>query len=85
MCSTAANQTLRVMLMKKLRSGKDADKIVEGVRRSLAYIRTLEPGLRETVRHCYSISSRASTGLQICLVFGAAVSALFIREKPLSK
>lgn len=83
--ATVANQTLRRQLESELRSGKDATRIAERVRQSLAYIKTLEPEVREIVRDCYSKSTRAAFGLQICLVAGAAISAWFIREKKLSK
>lgn len=83
--SSAANQTLRAALKQRLGSGTDADKIVGNVRRSLQYIKTLDPALRQLVRSSYELSTRAAFGLQIVLVAGAAASAWAIREKPLSR
>lgn len=83
--ASAANQTLRSALKTRLGSGDQADTIVENVRRSLSYIKTLDPELKTLVRSSYEISTRAAFGLQILLVAGAAVSAWFIREKPLSR
>lgn len=83
--TSVANQTLRMSLQKHLGSGKDADKIVQGVRRSLGYIKGLSPEVKSIVRGSYETSTRAAFGLQIILVAGAAVSAWAIREKPLSK
>ena len=83
--ATIANQSLRAHLKSELRSGKDAEKVAERVRQSLAYIKTLEPGVRAIVRECYAKSTRAAFGLEIGLVAGAAIVAWFIREKKLSK
>jgi len=83
--STAANQTMRSLLVKKLQNGADADKIVEGVRRTLSYIKTLPQETRDIVRSCYLLSNRAAFILDTCIVLGAAVSAWLIREKPLSR
>lgn len=83
--STAANQTLRSALEKRLGSGKEAEQIVEGVRRTLAYIKTLEPETRRLVRGAYGVSTRAAYGVDVGLVVGAAIAAWFITEKPLSR
>lgn len=83
--TSIANQTLRMSLQKHLGSGKDADKIIQGVRRSLKYIKGLSPEVKTIVRSSYETSTRAAFGLQIALVAGAAVSAWAIREKPLSR
>lgn len=83
--ATVANQSLRSALAARLNSGADAADIAERVRQSLAYIRTLEPGVRAIVRECYAGSTRAAFALEIGLVIGAAVSAWFIREKVLGK
>lgn len=83
--ATAANQALRASLTKELGSGKQAARIEQGVRRSLAYIGTLEPEVQKIVKHCYTLSTRTAFVLQVGLVAGAAISAWFIREKPLSK
>jgi len=83
--STAANQVLRKQLEARLRSGKDVDIIVDGVRRNLGFIKTLEPATRTIVRRCYELSIRSAFTLEIGIVAGAAISAWFIREKSLSK
>ncbi|THW12628.1 MFS general substrate transporter [Aureobasidium pullulans] len=83
--ATLANQSLRDNLATALSNGNTAAEIAERVRESLAYINTLEPGVRALVRECYAQSTRAAFGLEIGLVAGAAVSAWFIREKALSK
>lgn len=83
--ATVANQALRTRLREELGSGKDAAKIAEKVRQSLAYIRTLDPEVRAIVRGCYAKSTQAAFGLQIALVTGAALSAWWIREKKLSR
>ncbi|CAC9890517.1 MFS general substrate transporter [Aureobasidium pullulans] len=83
--ATLANQSLRDNLASALSNGNAAAEIAERVRESLAYINTLEPGVRALVRECYAQSTRAAFGLEIGLVAGAAVSAWFIREKALSK
>ena len=83
--ATVANQVLRARLIEELGSGKDAARIERNVRRSLAYIKTLEPEVRDIVKHCYALCARWAFALQVALVAGAAISAWFIREKPLSK
>ncbi|KAF2691722.1 MFS general substrate transporter [Lentithecium fluviatile CBS 122367] len=83
MCATAFNQTLRSSLQAALRGDADADEIAERVRSSLSYYRSLEPGLKEVVRHCYEQSTRAALGVSVGLVVGSAVFAWFIREKRL--
>jgi len=83
--STAANQTMRSALEQRLRSGADADKIVEGVKRTLSYIKTLDPQTRAIVRQCYLLSNRAAFILDTVIVLGAAASAWAIKEKTLSR
>jgi len=83
--ATAANQVLRTTLKSQLSSGKDAVEIAERVRESLSYIGTLRPDVQSIVRESYAKSTRAAFALQVVLVFGAALAALWIREKPLSK
>jgi len=83
--TTVVNQILRTQLESKFGSGREAEKIVEGVRRSLDYIRTLDPEVAAVVRECYAEATRHGFGLMVIVVFGSAVSAFFIREKRLSK
>jgi len=83
MCATAFNQTLRRSLQVALKGDADAEEIAQRVRASLAYFRSLEPGLQEVVRDCYERSTRAALGVSLGLVVGSAVFAWFIREKRL--
>lgn len=85
MSATVANQLLRHQLVQELGNGNTTEKLQQAVRRSLEVIRTLKPDLRDAVVRSYAVSTRAAFGLQIVLVAGAALSALLIREKPLSK
>lgn len=82
---TVVNQVLRTQLELRLGSGKDAEKIVKGVRRSLEYIKTLDPEIAMTVRECYGIATRDGFALMVLIVLGSAVSAFFIQEKRLSR
>lgn len=82
--STVANQTLRSALGQQLGSGKNAAGITEGVRRSLRYIDTLSPEVAATVRRCFAKSTQAAFAFDLVVVLGAAGSAWFIQEKPLS-
>lgn len=83
--SSAANLVLRARLRQELGSGSQAEEIQSLVRRSLSYIKTLEPGVRDTVRKCYGESTQAAFAVDIVLVAGAAASAWFIREKTLGR
>lgn len=84
LCATASNQVLRRSLAKRL-TGEDAAKIAERVRESLAYLRKLEPEVREVVQNCYTQSTRAALSVAIGMVVGSAVFAWCIQEKRLSK
>lgn len=83
--TTVVNQVLRTQLESKLGSGKEAERIVSGVRRSLDYIRTLDPEIAATVRECYAQATRDGFAFMIVIVLGSAISAFFIREKRLSR
>jgi hypothetical protein len=83
--STVVQQALRTQLRDRLKSGKEVDKIVEGVRKSLDYIKELEPDVREVVRGCYRRATNASFGVSIGVITLALVSSWFIREKKLSR
>lgn len=67
-------QTLRMQLQTHLRNGKDADRIVEGVRQSLEYIQTLEPGVQEVVKECYGVAIRAGFGVMLATFAFSALS-----------
>lgn len=83
--STVVQQSLRSYLIRGLGSGEEADRIVQRVRRSLDYIRTLDPEVRDMVRRCYGHAVRDAFALMIGIVFFALVSSFFIREKRLSR
>lgn len=86
--ATVANQSLRTSLAAELpKLGLPEFKaleIAEKVRESLAYLKTLDPDVRQVVTDCYERSISACFAVQIGIVAGAAVSAWFIREKALS-
>ena len=73
--ATVVQQTLRNQLRDRLGSGKEADDIVQKVRQSLDYIRTLDPDTQEVVKKCYSNSTRAGFGFLIGVAAFAAVSS----------
>ena len=73
--ATVVQQSLRTQLRTRLESSKDADLIVKRVRESLDYIKTLEPGVRETVRQCYGSATRAGFGLMVGIVACAMLSS----------
>ncbi|KAB8337191.1 hypothetical protein FH972_021494 [Carpinus fangiana] len=84
LAATAANQTLRSSLKAGLGDGKQADKIMTGVRKSLDYIKTLDPTTRQLVQDSYALSTRAAFILEVGLALGSAGAAWLIRERPLS-
>ncbi|MCJ1373392.1 hypothetical protein MMC20_004620 [Loxospora ochrophaea] len=63
--ATVVQQSLRVQLRNRLGSGKDADRIVQGVRESLEYIKTLNPEIAEIVRQCYGSATTAGFGFML--------------------
>ena len=73
--ATVVQQSLRNQLRDRLESGKDADQIMQEVRESLDYIKTLEPGVREIVRQCYGSATRAGFGLMLGIVAFAMLSS----------
>jgi predicted MFS family arabinose efflux permease len=83
--STVIQQSLRNYLIRGLGSGKEADEIVQRVRRSLDYIKTLNPEIREVVQRCYGHAARDGFALMIGIAFFALVSSFFIVEKRLSR
>ena len=83
--ASVANQTVRSTLSAALGSGLSADEIMDGVRRSLDYVDSLGPELRQLIGHCYALSLRAAFGFDILLAVGAAVGAWFIVEKSLER
>jgi hypothetical protein len=85
MAATVVQQTLRTQLRASLKSGIDADKIVERVRQSLDYIKELEPHTREIVVRCYQEAENAAFGASVLFVCGSLICVCFIREKKLSR
>lgn len=83
--ATIVQQRLRTQLRQNLKSGKEADKIVDRVRQSLDYINKLEPHTRDIVRRCYQMATSASFGLGIAFVGAALVASFWMKEKKLSK
>ncbi|KAL3494914.1 major facilitator superfamily domain-containing protein [Aspergillus germanicus] len=83
--STVVQQVLRGRLREALRDSKDIDRIVDGVRQSLDFIKTLDPDVAKTVRDCYGWATNKGFGFLIGVVFFAFVSSLFIRERSLSR
>ncbi|KAL8801321.1 MAG: hypothetical protein Q9182_004527 [Xanthomendoza sp. 2 TL-2023] len=85
LCATVVQQSLRDKLQDRLSSGKDAEEIVQRVRQSLDFIKTLPPEVKQVVRECYSHAIRNGFGLMLGIVSFAMLSAWFVREKRLSK
>jgi hypothetical protein len=83
--STVVQQILRGRLRSALRDSKDIDRIVDGVRQSLDFIKTLDPSVAKVVRGCYGWAMNKGFAFMIAIVFFAFVSSLFIREKKLSR
>ena len=73
--ATVVQQSLRMQLEERLRSGDDAENIVKKVRESLDYLKQLDPATSEIVRQCYGAATRAGFGLMIGIVFFAALSS----------
>ena len=83
--STVVQQLLRTRLRTGLRGSKDIDRIVEGVRQSLDYIKTLDPAVGRVVRSCYGWATNKGFGFMVAIVFFALVSSTFIRESKLNR
>lgn len=83
--ATIVQQSLRTQLRQRLGNGKEADKIVEGVRESLSFIDKLAPDIQGLVRDSYQSATRGALAFA-CMGTGLAlVCAFFLREKKLSK
>ena len=78
-------QSLRTGLRFSLHDLEDIDKIVDNVRQSLDYVRTLEPYLKHLVRECYGRAISHGFGSMIVVAFFALLFAFFIREEKLSR
>ncbi|KAI2830432.1 hypothetical protein CBS147320_5670 [Aspergillus niger] len=83
--STVVQQLLRERLHFALRDSKDIDKIVDGVRQSLDFIKTLDPTTGKIVRSCYGWATNRGFAFLVGVVFCALLSSFFIRERKLSR
>ncbi|MCJ1464315.1 hypothetical protein MMC07_002928 [Pseudocyphellaria aurata] len=83
--ATVVQQSLRTQLRRRLSHDEDADQIIQKVRESLEYIKTLKPETRKAVRVCYEIATRNGFGFMLGVVSLAMLSSWFIREKKLSR
>jgi len=83
--ATVVQQDLRRSLAQKLGSGKDAARIEDGVRRSLDYLKKLDPSVQRVVREAYGDAVRHGFALMAVVSLGAMISSFFIREKRLSR
>ncbi|KAJ5184896.1 Major facilitator superfamily domain general substrate transporter [Penicillium cf. griseofulvum] len=83
--STVVQQVLRSRLKSGLRDNKNIDQIVEGVRESLDFIKTLDPATARIVRDSYGWSTNKGFAFMVCVVFFALLSSCFIRESKLNR
>lgn len=84
-CATVVQQVLRTKLRRDLGVGEEADRVFELVRHSIEEIGGLQDGVRELVRGAYKRALTAAFGATVVMYVGAVGSALFIREKKLSR
>ena len=73
--STVVQQSLKMQLKNRLKSGRDIDEIVAKVKHSLAYIETLQPAMQQVVRDCYGTAIRNGHVIGITLGFCAFVAS----------
>ncbi|KAI1633730.1 MFS general substrate transporter [Biscogniauxia mediterranea] len=84
--TAALQQALRLGLEKELDGDKErARAIEEAVRRSLDYVRQLEPHLADVVRRCYAAATRAAFVPAGVLAASALVAAFWIKERKLGR
>lgn len=83
--STVVQQLLRDRLRSGLKDSKNIDQIVEGVRESLDFIKTLDPKTARIVRDAYGWSTNKGFAFMVGVVFFALLSGFFIRETKLSR
>ncbi|KAJ5340629.1 hypothetical protein N7541_009753 [Penicillium brevicompactum] len=83
--STVVQQLLRDRLKTGLRDSKNIDQIVEGVRQSLDFIKTLDPATGKIVRDSYGWSTNKGFAFMVGVVFFALLSGCFIRESKLNR
>ena len=63
---------------------READRIVDGIARSLDYVKDLPPPVQATVRDCYSTGIQSGFALCVGLLAVATISVFWWREKKLS-
>ncbi|KAL8888149.1 MAG: hypothetical protein Q9215_004365 [Flavoplaca cf. flavocitrina] len=85
LASTVVQQSLRNQLQDCLHSAKDAEDLVQRVRQSLDFIKTLSPEVKQLVQQCYSHATRNGFILMVGIVSFSMLSAFFVREKRLGK
>ena len=73
--ATVVQQSLRNQLQDRLKSSKDADKIVKRVRESLDYVKSLDPSIQDIVRSCYGVAVRNGFALMLVIVSFAMMSS----------
>ena len=73
--ATVVQQILRNQLQDRLGSGMEADDIIRKVRRSLDYIKTLDPSLQTTVQESYGNATRTGFAFLMGLAAFAALSS----------
>lgn len=83
--ATVIQQRLRETLARELGSGQDAARIERGVRRSLDYLKQLQPSVQKIVRLAYGDAVTCGYGFMLAVALGAAIASVFIKEKRLSK
>ncbi|KAK2467210.1 hypothetical protein APHAL10511_000759 [Amanita phalloides] len=82
--STLVQDTLRYSLHEGL-SGDGAEEIVTRVRQSLSYLSQLDPITKGTVVQSYEDAIQVNFLFSVTLAALAAVSSLFIKERPLTR
>ncbi|KAF4581723.1 hypothetical protein EYR40_002739 [Pleurotus pulmonarius] len=82
--SSLVQGTLRSALRKKL-DGTDIEELIRRVRESLTYVDTLDPGTQAAVRSSYGQAVHVTLLFTTSMGALAAISAIFIKEKPLTR
>ena len=78
-------QALRSNLRSALHENKDIDKIVEGVRQSLKFIRELDPAVAKVVRGSYGWATNKGFAFMTGVAILGLVSSFFIKEKKIRR
>lgn len=83
--STVVQQALRSHLRSSLHDNKDVDKIVEGVRQSLDFIKKLDPAVAKAVRGSYGWATNKGFAFMVGVAVLGITSSLFIKEKKICR